>query len=221
MKAPFILVLHSLEVRRSKYSISTRSFKTWLEQMLEAGWTGVTLLDALKGCNKPRLFAVSFDDGYESVYEEAFPVLKAFSIPATIFVPTAFVGGDNSWNHRASVRENHLTWRQLRELQENRWEVGHHTHRHYNLLALQDHEIEEEMKEANSVFAEELPIAPATFAYPYGKVDQRVAGVIGLFYEYACIAHKIPIPNIVPRLQLPRYFPGILPDDVPLINLET
>ena len=35
----------------------------------------------------PYVVVVTFDDGFESVYEHAWPVLREFRIPATIFVP--------------------------------------------------------------------------------------------------------------------------------------
>ncbi len=36
----------------------------------------------------PRLAAITFDDGYREIYTDAFPVLKRYAIPATVFLPT-------------------------------------------------------------------------------------------------------------------------------------
>lgn len=61
------------------------------------------IVSALK--NKTRLpdgsVAITFDDGYESNYQLAFPVLREFGLPATIFVATGFVDGTKHfWFHR-------------------------------------------------------------------------------------------------------------------------
>lgn len=40
----------------------------------------------------PRSVAVTFDDGWADIYRHAFPVLKEYNIPATLFLPTSFIG---------------------------------------------------------------------------------------------------------------------------------
>ncbi len=48
-----------------------------------------------------RTLAITFDDGYASNHDIAFPILREFSLPATIFVTTGFVdGSDSLWFHR-------------------------------------------------------------------------------------------------------------------------
>lgn len=52
----------------------------------------VDLPAVLERGDRPRV-ALTFDDGYQNFYEKVFPVLQALEIPATLFVPVAFVGG--------------------------------------------------------------------------------------------------------------------------------
>lgn len=46
--------------------------------------------------DRPRV-ALTFDDGYQSNLRLGLPVLKEFGLPATVFVSTAFVGGELLW----------------------------------------------------------------------------------------------------------------------------
>jgi len=43
--------------------------------------------------------AITFDDGYRDLYDEALPVLKRLSMPATVFVPTAYIGTNKLLDH--------------------------------------------------------------------------------------------------------------------------
>lgn len=49
-----------------------------------------------KSADRPRV-ALTFDDGYQSNFRLALPILKEFGLPATVFVSTALVGGELLW----------------------------------------------------------------------------------------------------------------------------
>lgn len=49
-------------------------------------------LDEVVGSQNPHLVAVTFDDGYRGVYQHAFPILRRYNIPATVFLVTSHVG---------------------------------------------------------------------------------------------------------------------------------
>jgi peptidoglycan/xylan/chitin deacetylase (PgdA/CDA1 family) len=55
-----------------------------LEQIVQHLQDGTPLL--------PKSIAITFDDGYRDNYENAYPILKRYSIPATIFLTTSYIG---------------------------------------------------------------------------------------------------------------------------------
>jgi len=48
------------------------------------------LLSKRKTCHQPQCL-VTFDDGWQDVYQNAFPILKEFSVPAIVYLPTNFI----------------------------------------------------------------------------------------------------------------------------------
>ena len=62
-------------------------------------------------------FAVTFDDGYLSVYDKAFPILAARGITGTVYVVADQIGGINQWDHSAGdYLEHMMNADQIREM---------------------------------------------------------------------------------------------------------
>lgn len=163
-------------------SVLPDRFAAQLQTLADRGYRGVTFTDAVTGRARGRCVAVTFDDGYRSVLELGRPILDGLGWPATIFVPTAFVGGDeplrwpgiDEWADTEHADELlPLSWDQLRELRDAGWEVGSHTHSHPHLTTLGDDELRAELSDARMVCEREMGSC-TSIAYPYGDVDARV-----------------------------------------------
>jgi peptidoglycan/xylan/chitin deacetylase (PgdA/CDA1 family) len=76
----------------------------WQMKLLAECFNVLPLAEALRlldaGRLPPRAVCITFDDGYRSVHDLALPVLKEFSLPATIFVTSGYLGGQRMWNDR-------------------------------------------------------------------------------------------------------------------------
>ncbi|HVQ16375.1 MAG TPA: polysaccharide deacetylase family protein [Vicinamibacterales bacterium] len=72
--------------------------------------------------SKRKRVVITFDDGYGSNYHIAFPILKKYGFPATVFVATKFVEtGDMFWYDKVSAAVRH--WKE-RTVDLTRWGLG-------------------------------------------------------------------------------------------------
>jgi peptidoglycan/xylan/chitin deacetylase (PgdA/CDA1 family) len=114
---------------------------------------------------------ITMDDGYRSVYEVAYPILKKYRFTATLFIYTNFVG----------VSKLAITWNQLKEMKADGFSIGSHTIYHSNLTMPKDWETEadwmarinKELHGSKKIIDKKLRQDTYLLAYPYGKYDQR------------------------------------------------
>ncbi len=163
-------------------SVMPDRFRAQLKTLAARGYVGTTFTEAVAGRAGGRRVAVTFDDGYQSVLTLARPILDELGWPATVFVPTDYMGsgepmqwpGIDHWvgsAHEAELAP--LTWDEVRELDAAGWEIGSHTRSHPHLTTLGDDELAAELAGAKEVCEREIGRC-ASIAYPYGDVDARV-----------------------------------------------
>jgi peptidoglycan/xylan/chitin deacetylase (PgdA/CDA1 family) len=84
--------------------ISQETFRRQLMDLREGGYDFMALADALEVLagrkrTKRDVCVVTFDDGYRDVHRYALPVLKELQIPATLYLPSGYVGTDKRFTH--------------------------------------------------------------------------------------------------------------------------
>src|SRR5262249_13287284 len=174
-------------------NVSARSFERQLRVLARLGYTGVTFEQACRGlfdgATLPRRpICVTFDDGYVCVAESAAPVLRKLDWVATVFAPTDYVGGSNSWE----LGTGHpilpiMDWPALRDLHSNGWEISGHTKTHPRMSELNDPEAILELTESKAKMEAELGVAVRTFCYPFGSVGERSPRLVrGAGFVGAC-----------------------------------
>ena len=139
---------HIIELKNPKYNIMGLS----------------KIIDELKAGNELPDFtvALTIDDAFISVYNNAWPILLENKIPFTIFVATDPI--DQGLN-------GYMNWDQIRELKKNGVEIGSQTKSHPHMHRLSEEDMRNEINYSNSRFLEELGEKPILFAYPYGEYN--------------------------------------------------
>jgi peptidoglycan/xylan/chitin deacetylase (PgdA/CDA1 family) len=140
-----------------------------------------------------RSIIVTFDDGYEDNYLYAFPVLKKFNIPATIFLTTGFIEGkvDIAGKYPAYRGLKPLGWGQIKEMKKSNIEFGGHTHTHPVLSQIDIDDAEEEILISRNIIKRKLGEC-RNFAYPFGMPNTYNSAIISILrkhgFESACSA---------------------------------
>lgn len=181
-----VLCYHAVsEQWEAELAVTPSRFEQQITFLLERGYQGATFHEAVTAPPAEKTMAVTFDDGFRSVGEYAFPILARYGIPATIFVVTAFAAsgvlldwpGIDHWLGTPSASELvPASWSELRGLAAAGWEIGSHTCTHPHLTQCVDGELARELQESKQCCENELGVACRSLAYPYGDTDSRVEG---------------------------------------------
>jgi peptidoglycan/xylan/chitin deacetylase (PgdA/CDA1 family) len=187
-----ILTFHAFDEWPSVSTISLKVFQRGMVRLWESGYRTLSLseiVDRLKrGAAFPeRSFALTFDDGYRTVYDHAFPLLQKYGMSATIF-PTVAASGPVDSTGRLSPQEGRsmLSWPEMREMHRAGFALGAHTLTHRNLTRLPSHLIEAEVSESKKIIEDNLGAPVAAFAYPFGRHDDRTREIVRRHFACAC-----------------------------------
>ena len=116
----------------------------------------------------PRTVAITFDDCYYD-HLPAARVLADAGLPATFFLPTKYVGTDQSFAWDAGLpRMPNLGWDDVREMVRMGFEIGSHTVSHADLGAVDRDQAREELTASRRVLEDQLGEPVRWFAYPFG-----------------------------------------------------
>jgi len=153
-----------------------------------------------------KTIGISIDDAFLSVYQNAWPRLRAANLPFTVFIATDPIDRN---------LPGYMTWEQIRELHLAGVTIGNQTASHPHMPRLSKERILEELKKSNNRFYKELGFIPKMIAYPYGEYSLAVgtltkkAGFTAGFGQHSGVLHNKSDFYYLPRFAFNETFGGV------------
>lgn len=150
-------------------TVAPSEFERQMRYLVDRGFTLLPAREVEAAVREGRelpekAVAVTMDDGYKDNFERAFPVLRRYGLPATIFLVTSTIG-----------RPARLSWDEVLLMQRERIGYGSHTVTHADLTLLPLARLDWELQESRRVLEERLVERVTAVAYPAGWYNRRVA----------------------------------------------
>jgi peptidoglycan/xylan/chitin deacetylase (PgdA/CDA1 family) len=147
---------------------------------------------------------ITFDDAYDSIYDTAYPLLKKYGWPFTVFVAPDPVD---------QKLKSFMSWAQLKELSENGGTIANHTLSHTHLVRRIEGESEadwlqritQELQGTEDRLIKELGSSPKLFAYPYGEFTTKVQEIVAEMGLVAFGQHSGAVDYRYDLTSLPRF----------------
>ncbi len=121
---------------------------------------------------------LTFDDGCESFYDVAHPILEKYGFPATIYPVVGSLGKVANWNGIIYPQLKILDQQKLITLSKNGVEIGGHTMNHVKLDQVQKKDAFQEIKNCKTELEQILNKEIRTFAYPHGRHNSTVMEIV-------------------------------------------
>lgn len=192
--AVMVLCYHRFEDRpHDALAISPADFEKQMQEIKDAGFAVIPMQDFLAWRRGDRDIPeksaiITIDDGYISGYDVAWPILKKFNYPFTMFIYIDYVGtGGKS-----------ISWDQLAEMRDAGVDIESHSYSHSNLKAPgngvdkrtkervaldikalgMDGWMRKEIIESKKTLEKQLGIRVNVFAYPFGIYNQKARDLV-------------------------------------------
>ncbi len=194
------------KVRRPDTEITPALFEQQMKELKEKNIPVIPMQDFLawKRGEKsipPKAVVITLDDGWKSQYEVAWPILKKYEFPFTLFIHTEGVRG----GHFAGGES--MSWEHLQELRDAGVDIQAHSATHQDLrkpfdaIAKKKLNPEEyatwlrnETAGVKKILEDKLGIRVNAFAVPYGKHDETVRkAVMDGGYEAMFTVYGMPL----------------------------
>ena len=248
--AQAIIFCYHLLVDKVRYpgtEITPAAFEAQMKELKDHGITVISMQDLLawKRGEKnipPRCAVITFDDGYKAQYEVAWPIMKKYGYPFTMFIYTEGVRGGSLGGGGA------ITWEQLADMRDNGVDIEAHSATHQDMreghtitlvgpggkktrTKLTGPQYEEwvrnEVVGCKELLEQRLGIKVNCFAVPFGNYNEHVkemarnAGYEAMFTVYGQpITFTSPMDSLG-RYAIEAYRPKVFEDAVKMIGAST
>jgi peptidoglycan/xylan/chitin deacetylase (PgdA/CDA1 family) len=159
-------------------------FEEHLQFLKERGYNVVTARQAMillkSGQNVMNTVILTFDDGYEDNYTQAFPLLKKNGFRGNFFVIGKNVG--KTFNQNGVIK--YMSFTQMKEMHEQGMEIGSHTMSHDPLASIKPNFLPWEIYQPLNLFYEKMGFWISGIAFPNGSYNEAVVAEIRKYVKY-------------------------------------
>jgi len=180
--AVVLLYHHVAEDTPPSTSISPSDFEAHLRYLRDNGFTVIALNRVIESLRSGKALpdktvVITFDDGYSSIYDTAFPLLETYGYPFTLFVSTGPI--DDGLN-------NYMNWDQIREMSDAGVLIANHMIDHPYMLEAAAGEsntqrltrLRQDLQQAEHRIEQETGQSHRYLAYPYGEYDPAIKSLL-------------------------------------------
>ena len=159
-------------------------FEEHLQFLKERGYNVVTARQAMillkSGQNVMNTVILTFDDGYEDNYTQAFPLLKKYGFRGNFFVIGKNVG--KTFNQNGIIK--YMSFAQMKEMHQQGMEIGSHTMSHDPLAVIKPNFLPWEIYQPLNLFHEKMGFWISGIAFPNGSYNEAVIAEIRKYVKY-------------------------------------
>lgn len=127
--------------------------------------------DTVDVIDKPTI-TITFDDGFRSQYEIAYPILEKYGLVATTYITTEII----NYPLYSSIID-------FRILKKSGWEIGSHTLKHDDLTKVSDDSLVLNLEKPKEFLDYKLKTSVTSFSSPYGAYNDKVIEEVEKRYE--------------------------------------
>lgn len=143
-------------------TVYTDIFTSQMQYLKSKGYNVISMQDLVNFFDAgipiaPNSIILTFDDGYQDFYTDAYPILSSLGFKATMFTATGLVNNPD-----------YLTWDEISSMNNGLIEFANHSWSHKSLPASTNVAQKSEILTADLQLAEHGLNSPKVFAYPYG-----------------------------------------------------
>lgn len=189
---------------------SLADFEAQLDYLAGEGYRSIALEEWLDGGPSlpARPLVITFDDGYRSVQDLAWPLVRRHGFGATTFLVAGEIGGTNRWD-AGEVPQPLLDADDVARLSVEGMRFGSHGWSHRPLRRIGDDDLKTELVRSRAVLTELLGAPVQCISYPYSSSDARVlAAARDAGYRVGVTGRGKINPRRIDPLGLRRVKPG-------------
>ncbi len=197
--------INNTDTEKEKLFItSPKVFEEEMKYLKDNNYTSISITDYINHLkNKTYIpkksIILTFDDGYVSQFENAYPILKKYNMKATFFIYKDCID-----KYPVCMKSS-----ELKEMTDNGMMLANHTAHHAFLTEYKDKTIKKEVED-NQEYLEKISNTniEKILAYPYGVTDERIIEILKDLNYAGAVGVSFYAKNVKDIYNLPRYLLG-------------